>query len=449
MHIILTLLRKDLARIRRDRAALSLTFIVPFGLMYVFGQIFGASGNSSGPTGIPLAVVNASANPAAVRLVDALKAEKAFEVITDRVEGDKTRHPLVEADLRPMMRNNDFRFAVVIPADLTSESRIGLHLKIFSNPRNDIETQMVNGILQKTIFTNAPQLLGQSLQQRAKAIVGDSRLDGFNRAIATNIASTFGGDPEKILADIRGGNFGLDAVKGESTSGGTAKDAKPVDLLSKVVQIDNEQVIGKEIKSPMATRSVGGWAMQFLLFALTASASALFYEKEQGLFQRLLSSPATRAHILWSKFIYGVCLGLVQLLVLFVAGRFLYGIDVEHHLPLLIVVSLFAAAACTAFAMLLAAVSPSPEAARGLGTMLILMMSAIGGAWFPVSIMPLFMQKLSKLTLVYWSLEGFQQVLWANASFVELLPTLGILAAMATGVMALALWRFNRGKIFD
>ena len=183
--------------------------------------------------------------------------------------------------------------------------------------------------------------------------------------------------------------------------------------------------------------------------ALTASASALFYEKEQGLFQRLLSSPATRAHILWSKFIYGVCLGLVQLLVLFVAGRFLYGIDVEHHFPLLVVVSLFAAAACTAFAMLLAAVSPSPEAARGLGTMAILMMSAIGGAWFPVSIMPLFMQKLSKLTLVYWSLEGFEQVLWANASFVELLPTLGILGAIAAGVMGLALWQFNRGKIFD
>ena len=446
MSIILTLLRKDFSRVRRDKAALSLTFIVPLALIYVFGQIFGAGGNSSGPAGIPIAVVNASDSPAATRLIDALKSEKAFKVLTSYVNPDKTERPLTEADLRPMMRDNAFRFAMVIPADLVSDKTIGLHLKILSNPRNEIETQTVNGLLQKTIFTNVPQLLGQSLQGRARELIGSSRLDGFNEAMAGNIARTFGGDPEQILAGIRAGDFGFGAADGGATA---ATGGGTTDFFSRLVRIENEQVIGKEVKSPMATRSVGGWAMQFLLFALTASATALFHEKEHGLFQRLLSTPATRAHILWSKFLYGVILGLVQLVVLFVAGRFMYGIDVEHHLGLLVLVCAFAAAACTAFGMLLAAVSPSPEAARGLGTLLILMMSAIGGAWFPVSIMPEFIQQLSKLTLVYWSLEGFQQVLWANASFMELLPTLGILGAIAAGVMALALWRFNRGKIFD
>jgi ABC-2 type transport system permease protein len=83
-----------------------------------------------------------------------------------------------------------------------------------------------------------------------------------------------------------------------------------------------------------------------------------------------------------------------------------------------------------------------------MATLLILLMSAIGGAWFPVSFMPEFIQQLSKFTLVYWSMEGFTQVLWANASFVELLPILGVLTAITVGVMALAVWRFNRGKIF-
>jgi len=208
-------------------------------------------------------------------------------------------------------------------------------------------------------------------------------------------------------------------------------------------------VIGRDVKAPAATHIVGGWAMQFLLFAVSASAAALFHEKEHGLFQRLLSSPATRAHILWSKFLYGVLLGLVQLVVLFAAGRILYGIDVEHHLPFLMLVCVFAAAACTAFGMLLAAVSPSPEAARGLATFCILIMSAVGGAWFPVSFMPEFIQRISKLTLVYWSMEGFDQVLWANASFLELLPTLGILGGITAAVMAVAVWRFNRGPLFD
>lgn len=447
MRIIRTLLRKDFARLVRDKAALSLTFIVPFALIYLFGQVFGVNRADTGPSGIPLAVVVASDNPAATKLLAALQAEKAFRVVTKFANPDKTTRPLTEADLRPMMKANEFRFALVIPRDLVREDELGLHLKILSNPRNEIETQTVNGILQKTIFSNVPQLLGQSLQARAKSYLGNPKLAQFNGSVAGAVAKAFGGDPAKIQRDMEQGNFGLEEL---GAGDGAAADGKGgPDFLSKLVKIDSEQVVGRDVKSPAATHIVGGWAMQFLLFAVSASAGALFHEKEHGLFQRLLSTPATRAHILWSKFLYGVILGLVQLVVLFVAGRILYGIDVEHHLGFLVLVCTFAAAACTAFGMLLAAVSASPEAARGLATFCILIMSAVGGAWFPVSFMPEFIQRISKLTLVYWSMEGFDQVLWANASFLQLLPTLGILGGITAAVMAIAVWRFNRGPIFD
>ena len=106
------------------------------------------------------------------------------------------------------------------------------------------------------------------------------------------------------------------------------------------------------------------------------------------------------------------------------------------------------AAACTSFGMLIAAISPTPESARGLSTFVIMLMSAIGGAWFPVSFMPEFIQKLSRLTLVFWSMEGFSQVLWAHASIQELLPTLSYLAASTAVIMGISVWRFNRGRIF-
>ena len=124
-------------------------------------------------------------------------------------------------------------------------------------------------------------------------------------------------------------------------------------------------------------------------------------------------------------------------------------IDVFGHLGLLLVVCVFAAAACTSFGMLIASVSPTPESARGLSTFVILLMCAIGGAWFPVSFMPEFIQRFSKFTLVYWSMEGFSQVLWSDASLAELLPTLGILALMTAVVMGFSVWRFSRGRIFE
>jgi ABC-2 type transport system permease protein len=221
------------------------------------------------------------------------------------------------------------------------------------------------------------------------------------------------------------------------------------DVLASIVKIDNVQVAGLGVKSPMATALVGGWAMQFLLFALTASATALFRERDQGIFQRVLSAPVSRGDILWSKFLYGICLGLLQLVVLFFAGHILYGIEIGSQFGFLVLVCVFAAAACTSFGMLIAAISPTPEAARGLSTFAILFMCAIGGAWFPVSFMPEFIQRFSRLTLVYWAMEGFSQVLWSHDTLVELLPTLGYLTLMTSAVMGFSVWRFNKGRIFD
>jgi len=462
MSIILILCRKDFANFFRNKAAVSLTFIVPFALIYLFGQIFGVNSSDSGPRGIPLAVVNASANPAAAKLVDALKTEKSFHVLTQYVNPDQSTRPLTEADARALMQatDPDFRFTLIIPTDLISDDSFGLHLKILSNPRNDIETQTVYGILQKAIFSNVPALLGQSLQSSARKYLGASGAKQFNRRIATAVAASFGGDPKEIEHHIESGGIPLRRLNtNDPAPSGTAtpvanpnskiETQKSADIFSKIVQIDNEQVVGAKVKSPAATRIVGGWAIQFLLFALAASATALFRERDAGIFQRLLAAPVTRAQILWSKFLYGISIGLTQLMVLFFAGHILFGIEVLPHLPLLILVCIFAAASCTSFGMLLAAISPNAEAASGLATFLILLMSSLGGAWFPVSIMPEFIQQLSKLTLVYWSMEGFTSVLWAGHSFMQILPILGILGSITAGVMALSIWRFNRGRLFE
>ncbi|MGC4071414.1 MAG: ABC transporter permease [Nibricoccus sp.] len=452
MRAVLILLRKDFAHFFRNKAAVSLTFAVPFAMICLFGQIFDVNGKKAGPKGIQIAVVNASDSPAASKLVDALKAEKTFRVITDFDLPDKTKRPLVEDDLRPMMRQPraEVRFALVIPADLMSEDSFGIHLKILSNPRNDIETQTVNGILQKTIFSNVPELLGQSLQARSKGFLGAERFDQFNGAIAAAVSNTFGGDQAAIERQIASGDFGFGSITQKSKSADGAGDGGGgADIFSKIVRIEREQVVGANVKNAAATNLVGGWAIQFLLFALTSSVTSLFRERDTGIFQRLLSAPVTRAQILWGKFFYGVALGLLQLVALFAAGGWLYGVEVLPHLPLLVLVSVFAAAACTSFAMLVAAIAPNAEAAGALSTFIIMLMSALGGAWFPLSIMPVFLQQFSKLTLVYWSMEGFSAVLWAGQSFMQILPLIGILGGITALVMSVALWRFNRGRIFE
>ncbi|HEY1108394.1 MAG TPA: ABC transporter permease, partial [Opitutaceae bacterium] len=370
------------------------------------------------------------------------KAEKAFAVVTEYTNPDESKRPFTEADARQLIRDRKLRYAVIIP-DATSG--MGLTLKILSDPVNEIEAQTVNGILQKTLFSNVPQLLLQSLQARAKAHIGEERLKTFNSGIARSVVEGFGGNLDEITAAVTEGDLGAD------TSGpGEAKGAGGTpDFFSRIVKIEQEQVGGAQVKSPGATRLVGGWAIMFLMFALSGGAISLFEEKKSGMLQRLLAMPVTRADILWSRFVFGVLLGLVQLITIFVFGSFLYGIEILPHLGGLALVAVATAAACTALGMLIASVSSSPDAASGLSTFVILTMSACGGAWFPISFMPDFMQVIARFTVTYWAIDGFTQVLWARNSLVQLLPTLGILLAIAGGVMSVAIWRFNRGRLFD
>ena len=90
MRTILVLVRKDFANFFRNKAAVSLTFLVPFALIWLFGLIFGINRKDTGPTGIPLAVVNASGDASAGKLVQALQAEKAFKVVTTTTAADGT-----------------------------------------------------------------------------------------------------------------------------------------------------------------------------------------------------------------------------------------------------------------------------------------------------------------------------------------------------------------------
>lgn len=454
MHALRVLSYKAFARFVRNRTAVALTFIVPIAMIYIFGQVFGLNRKQSGPSGIPLAVVNASGQPGARKLVAALQAEPTFRVIAEHPNPDKSTRPLAEADARALIRNRDVRFALVIPDDVLPGRGFGLHLKILSNPVNEIESQIVNGVLQKTIFSSVPELLGQSLQNSARSLLGPERMDTFNTRLADAIAGSFGGSRDEIKERIESGDFGLSSLRGRPAETSSAPDDTGAtksadDFLSRIVKIETEQIVGRDVKSPAATRVVGGWAIMFLLFALNGAATSLFEERKAGIFQRLLAGPVTRGDILWSRFLFGVALGLVQLVTVFSAGSLLYGIDVLGHLGNLVIISMAAAAACTALGLFIASVSDTPETAMGIATFVVLVMSAVGGAWFPVSLLPEFMQQVARFTVTYWAMEGFAQVLWAGNTLGQILPTLGVLLGITAVLMAIALWRFNRGRLFE
>ena len=133
--------------------------------------------------------------------------------------------------------------------------------------------------------------------------------------------------------------------------------------------------------------------MMFLLFVLTGAANSVFEEKQSCIVLRILAAPVTRVQVLWSKYLFHISLGVIQLIVLFIAGALLLRIDIVSN----------------AWNLLLVMIAASTDVQRvrhfaggclqytrtGPWTLLILAMRSMGGAWFPTSFMPPFLQKSS------------------------------------------------------
>ena len=329
--------------------------------------------------------------------------------------------------------------ALILPPDAYADTSMGLYVKFYYDPKNDIEMQTTQGLIQQVVFSQFPSIIAQSGLRQSEQFLGMQSGGTFNRSMASLIHKYFGVDTNLVLHPK------LSNMK--ITNSDSTKSS--FDFFKNVVRIENQQLVGKEVTNPWATRSVGGWAMTFLLFTLTASSSSLFEDRKSGVLLRLLTSPVSRVHILWSKYLFNMSLGIIQLLFMFLSGWFMFQIDIFSNFFNLMLIIIAASTACTAFGMLLAAFSQTRQQAQGLGTLFILSMSAIGGAWFPTNFMPATIQFFSKLTVVYWSMDGFLEVLWRGVGLVSILPHLGILFGMGTIINFISVRRFKKGHIFD
>ena len=142
--------------------------------------------------------------------------------------------------------------------------------------------------------------------------------------------------------------------------------------------------------------------------------------------------------LLLGKWIHITLLGVSQIVVMFVWGMLVFHLDLLHHLPGFLVMTLTTAAAAAAFGLVLAAAARSRQQLSGLSTVLILTMSALGGSMFPRFLMSEGMQKLGLVTFNAWALDGYIKVFWRQAPLVELAPQVGVLLALTLVLLAVA-----------
>ena len=81
--------------------------------------------------------------------------------------------------------------------------------------------------------------------------------------------------------------------------------------------------------------------------------------------------------------------------------------------------------------------------ANGIVLLLSLSLAPLGGAWWPLEIVPEFMQTIGHLSPVAWAMDGFQDLIYFGGGFGDVLPDVGVLLGAAVVLFVVGIRSFK------
>lgn len=192
-----------------------------------------------------------------------------------------------------------------------------------------------------------------------------------------------------------------------------------------------------------AAQSSPGMAVMYVLFLTIGGGATLLAEREKGTLARLLVLPVRKADILGGHLLGIYLSALAQLTLMVLFGRFALGVNWGASPAGLALMLLTYAFAATALGVLLAALARTAAQVGALSTLVGMSLGALGGCWWPIEIVPPWMQTLAHALPTYWAMQGFHDLISRGLDWPAVLPEAGALTAFGALFLAVALWRFR------
>ena len=172
-------------------------------------------------------------------------------------------------------------------------------------------------------------------------------------------------------------------------------------------------------------------------------------EKQEGMLKKLLCSPIPPDYILFGKLVFANIISIIQLTIMFVYGWLVFGLDIMSHLPSLILMIFVIAFACSGFGIVLASFAKTRQQVQGYSSIIVLVMSALGGSMIPIMLMPEIMQKIAVFTVNYWGIQGIYDIFWKLVPLTDItfLSKVFVLLGIGTFLNYMALLMFKRNII--
>jgi ABC-2 type transport system permease protein len=318
----------------------------------------------------------------------------------------------------------DLPVAVIIPKGFGDApfgfgpSSNQVRLRILNDSSDPIAAQVVYGLIQKSTMETMPDaMVGEETKYLDRATGGltpgqRERLDQSVRALRTYVEG-------RTSADSAGAKTKSGAMDG-------------------LISAEIRDVVGENKKNPLVAFYAAGIGVMFLLFSASAAGGAILDESESGTLDRILASRVTMNTLLLGKLLYAALLGFAQLTVMFLWGALVFKVELFQHLGGFVVMASVTALASAGLGLALASSCKTRAQLSSVTTLVVLVMSALGGSMVPRFIMPEFLQKVGFLTFNAWAIDGFTKIFWREEPVTHVWPQVAVLLGAAAVFFAIA-----------
>lgn len=418
---LIATIRKEWLLLLRDRAGLALLFAMPLVLITVMALIQDAPFKDYQEIKFDILTVDNDQGRLGRYIREGLGASGQFNVIDSL-----NQRPLTETQARQLVAEGDYKISITVPKGATGE--------IVSNANkivNDISKRMgvpaqlpVKAIAADSL---AVQLYFDPAAKKAFKSAIHQALDNFLTQVETDLLL------ERIQLQLR-------------SRDSLSQDTFPAIRLKAVALRETSLGEGKQIDviSNSVQHNVPAWSIFAMFFIVIPIAGNMIREREDGSLVRMKLIPGNYLSVLTGKLLFFVGICIVQFYLMIMVGLYLLPmmglpklqLGVDHLAGFLVAASIGVTA--TAYGILIGTIFKTPNQALNFGAVSIVILSAIGGIWIPLEIMPESMQMIGRLSPLSWGLDAINDIFLRNGHIRLVLPDIAKLLGCGGAMLVVA-----------
>jgi ABC-2 type transport system permease protein len=387
---LFAIIKKEALILLRDKIGLSILFIMPVILILVMTLIQDSTFKTINEKGIPIVLVNDDQDSLGNAIYRGLKSSPMC-YLSDSIDGK----PATKESVRDAVSDGKFLIGVVIPKDATKAIRLNVEnmvnetmaLDTIITDENKVEpfdiTLYIDPIAKKSFVSSVTSSLHEFISEMKSQIM----------------FQTFSDNISEMIPD--GGNLPKNSYKKTQ--------------IIQYKEIYASDMIGETIPNAVQ-HNVPAWTIFGMFFIVISVVGNVMKEKKEGSAFRLHTMPSSYILLMNGKIIVYVVVCFIQFLLMLGVGIYILpliglpALQLGNSIPGVLLLALCTSFAATGFGVLVGTLASSEQQGAVLGSLSILLLSAIGGILVPTYVMPELMRNVSVISALNWSLEGFYKL---------------------------------------